>query len=365
MAISIQVLHEVTNNFSESNEIGRGGFGVVYRGELHDGTKIAVKRMQGDTMGGKGMNEFSAEINVLTKVRHRHLVALLGYCIEKNERLLVYEFMPQGTLGQHLFEGPEMGFAFLNWKARLTIALDVARGVEYLHSLALTSFIHRDLKPSNILLDDNMRAKVSDFGLVKLAPEGKYSVETRLAGTFGYLAPEYAATGRVTTKVDVYAFGVILMEMVTGRKALDESQPEERSHLVTWFRRILIGNKGDVSKAIDPAIKLDDEETFNSISIVAELAGHCTAREPHQRPDMGHAVSVLAPLVEKWKPSSRDEETNEINYDVPLSVAIQRWQANEGTSMMTESFYRGSTNVESTQSSIRVGAVFPDSVNCR
>lgn len=174
-----------------------------------------------------------------------------------------------------------------------------------------------------------------------------------------------AATGRVTTKVDVYAFGVILMEMVTGRKALDESQPEERSHLVTWFRRILIGNKGDVSKAIDPAIKLDDEETFNSISIVAELAGHCTAREPHQRPDMGHAVSVLAPLVEKWKPSSRDEETNEINYDVPLSVAIQRWQANEGTSMMTESFYRGSTNVESTQSSIRVGAVFPDSVNCR
>ncbi|XP_031476007.1 receptor-like kinase TMK4 [Nymphaea colorata] len=367
MVISIQVLQEVTNNFSDSNEIGRGGFGVVYRGELHDGTKIAVKRMQGATMGGKGMNEFLAEINVLTKVRHRHLVALLGYCIERNERLLVYEYMPQGTLGQHLFEGPENGFCFLNWKARLTIALDVARGVEYLHSLALTSFIHRDLKPSNILLDDNMRAKVSDFGLVKLAPEGKYSVETRLAGTFGYLAPEYAATGRVTTKVDVYAFGVILMEMITGRKALDQSQPEESSHLVTWFRRILIGNKGDVSKAIDPTLNLDDEETFNSISVVAELAGHCTAREPHQRPDMGHAVSVLAPLVEQWKPSSRDEETSEgINYDIPLSVAIQRWQANEGsTSMMTQSFYRGTTSVENTQSSIPVGAVFPDSVNCR
>jgi len=192
VTIPMEVLRQVTNNFSEDNILGRGGFGVVYAGELHDGTKTAVKRMECAAMGNKGMSEFQAEIAVLTKVRHRHLVALLGYCVNGNERLLVYEYMPQGNLGQHLFEWSELGYSPLTWKQRVSIALDVARGVEYLHSLAQQSFIHRDLKPSNILLGDDMRAKVADFGLVKNAPDGKYSVETRLAGTFGYLAPEYA-----------------------------------------------------------------------------------------------------------------------------------------------------------------------------
>ncbi|PSS23927.1 Receptor-like kinase [Actinidia chinensis var. chinensis] len=333
VVISIQVLRQVTDNFSEVNILGRGGFGVVYRGELHDGTKIAVKRMESGAMGTKGMNEFQAEIAVLTKVRHRHLVALLGYCINGNERLLVYEYMPQGTLSQHLFEWRELGYPPLTWKQRVTIALDMARGVEYLHSLAQQSFIHRDLKPSNILLGDDMRAKVADFGLVKNAPDGKYSLETKLAGTFGYLAPEYAATGRVTTKVDVYAFGVVLMEIVTGRKALDETVPDERSHLVTWFRRVLI-NKENIRKAIDQTLD-PDEETFESICKVAELAGHCTAREPFQRPDMGHAVNVLGPLVEQWKPTSHEEEESYgVNLHLSLPQALQRWQADEGTSTM-------------------------------
>jgi hypothetical protein len=192
MVISIQVLREVTNNFSDKNILGKGGFGTVYKGELDDGTKIAVKRMQSETVGDKGMNEFKSEIAVLTKVRHRHLVALHGYCLEDNEKLLVYEYMPQGTLSQHLFDWKDDGSKPLEWKRRLSIALDVARGVEYLHGLAHQIFIHRDLKPSNILLDDDMRAKVSDFGLVRLAPEGQSSFQTRLAGTFGYLAPEYA-----------------------------------------------------------------------------------------------------------------------------------------------------------------------------
>ena len=194
MVISIQVLKNVTDNFSEKNILGRGGFGIVYKGELHDGTKIVVKRMQTGPVGEKGLNEFMSEIAVLTKVRHRHLVALLGYCLDGNERLLVYEYMPQGSLNQHLFHWRDLGLKPLEWTRRLTIALDVARGVEYLHSLAHQSSIHRDLKPSNILLGDDMRAKVSDFGLVRLAPEGKFSVETKLAGTFGYLAPEYAGT---------------------------------------------------------------------------------------------------------------------------------------------------------------------------
>ncbi|WVZ12596.1 hypothetical protein V8G54_017126 [Vigna mungo] len=194
MVISIQVLRQVTNNFSEANILGRGGFGTVYKGELYDGTKIAVKRMECGMMVEKGLTEFESEIAVLTKVRHRHLVALEGHCLDGNEKLLVYEYMPQGPLSKHLFDWKEQGIQPLEWKRRLSIALDVARGVEYLHGLAQQIFIHRDLKPSNILLGDDMRAKVSDFGLVRLAPEGQTSFETRLAGTFGYLAPEYAGT---------------------------------------------------------------------------------------------------------------------------------------------------------------------------
>nr|GEZ00839.1 receptor-like kinase TMK4 [Tanacetum cinerariifolium] len=146
--ISIDVLRQVTDNFSEENILGRGGFGVVYKGELQDGTKIAVKRMEAGVMGTKGLKEFQAEIAVLTKVRHRHLVALPGYCVNGSERLLVYEYMPQGTLSQHLFECRELKTNPLSWKQRVSIALDVGRGVEYLHSLAQQSFIHRDLKPS-------------------------------------------------------------------------------------------------------------------------------------------------------------------------------------------------------------------------
>ncbi|CAL5400088.1 unnamed protein product [Camellia sinensis] len=281
MVISIQVLKAVTNNFSEENILGRGGFGKVYKGEFNDGTKIAVKRMESGVVSDKGLDEFNSEIAVLTKVRHRHLVSLLGYCLDGNERLLVYEYMPQGTLSRHLFHWNEEGLKPLEWSKRLTLGLDVARG-------------------------DDMCAKVADFGLVRLAPDGNVSVETKLAGTFGYLAPEYAETGRVTTKSDVYSFGVILMELITGRKALDQTQKEESVHLVTWFRRM--HNKKDTfRKAIDPTIDLD-EETVASVSTVAELAGHCCARASSQRPDMGHAVNVLSSLTELWKPSDPDAD---------------------------------------------------------
>ncbi|XP_024516692.1 receptor-like kinase TMK3 [Selaginella moellendorffii] len=331
LVISIQVLRDATKNFSRDTILGRGGFGVVYKGVLDDGTSIAVKRMEASTVvSSKGLSEFHAEIAVLTKVRHRHLVALLGYCIEGNEKLLVYEYLPNGTLAQHLFE---RGAKPLDWKRRLVIALDVARGMEYLHELAHMSFIHRDLKPSNILLDDDYRAKVSDFGLVKLAPEGKYSIETRLAGTFGYLAPEYAVTGRVTTKADVFSFGVVLMELITGRRALDESQSEENMHLVTWFRRTHQGRES-FARMIDTALLEGTEDKVEGIYTVAELAKHCTAREPYNRPDMGHAVSVLAPLVEQWKPTASDgEETKGIDLNVTLPQALKQWQASDDSNL--------------------------------
>nr|XP_043639976.1 receptor protein kinase TMK1-like [Erigeron canadensis] len=349
MVISIQVLKNVTNNFSKDNVLGRGGFGTVYKGELHDGTKIAVKRMESGVMSEKGLDEFKSEIAVLTKVRHRHLVALLGYCLDGNERLLVYEYMPQGTLSRFIFDWEEEGLKPLEWTKRLIIALDVARGVEYLHGLAQQSFIHRDLKPSNILLGDDLRAKVADFGLVRLAPDGKASLVTRLAGTFGYLAPEYAVTGRVTTKIDVFSFGVILMELITGRRALDETQQEDSVHLVPWFRRMHI-NKDTFRKAIDHSLALD-EESLASVSTVAELAGHCCAREPHQRPDMSHAVNVLSSLAELWKPSEPDpDDIYGIDLDMTLPQAVKKWQALEGMSGYDNSSVIGSN--DNTQTSI-------------
>ncbi|XP_072998617.1 receptor-like kinase TMK3 [Typha latifolia] len=331
LVISVQVLRNATHNFAQENVLGRGGFGVVYKGELYDGTMIAVKRMEASVLTNKALDEFQAEIAVLTKVRHRNLVSILGYSIEGSERLLVYEYMPQGALSMHLFHWKQLNLEPLSWKKRLNIALDVARGVEYLHNLAHQSFIHRDLKSSNILLGDDYRAKVSDFGLVKLAPDGKNSVATRLAGTFGYLAPEYAVTGKITTKADVFSFGVVLMEIVTGLTALDEDRSEETRYLASWFGYIK-NNKEKLKSAIDPSLDVTDE-TIESISTVAELAGHCAAREPHQRPDMGHAVNVLAPLVEKWKPMNDDqEEYLGIDLRQPLLQMVKGWQAADGTS---------------------------------
>ncbi|XP_009612396.1 receptor-like kinase TMK3 [Nicotiana tomentosiformis] len=329
LLISVQVLRNVTKNFSPENELGRGGFGVVYKGELDDGTQIAVKRMEAGIISNKALDEFRSEIAVLSKVRHRHLVSLLGYSVEGNERILVYEYMPQRALSRHLFHWKNFKLEPLSWKKRLYIALDVARGMEYLHTLAHQSFIHRDLKSSNILLGDDFRAKVSDFGLVKIAPDGERSVVTRLAGTFGYLAPEYAVTGKITTKADVFSFGVVLMELLTGMMALDEDRPEESQYLVAWFWNIK-STKEKLMAAIDPALDVK-EEIIGSISTLAELAGHCTAREPGQRPDMGYAVNVLSPLVEKWKPLEDDpEEYCGIDYSLPLNQMVKGWQESEG-----------------------------------
>ncbi|KAE8702988.1 hypothetical protein F3Y22_tig00110478pilonHSYRG00171 [Hibiscus syriacus] len=223
VAISIQVLREVTDNFNEANVLGRGGFGIVYKGEMPDGTRISVKRMECAEKGTKGMNEFQAEIAMLTKVRHRHLVALLGYCINGNERLLENQTF-QSNLGVSLI----------------------------------------------------FQCNCSDR--------------------------------KGSTKVDVYAFRVVLMEIVTGRQALDITLPEEKSHLVTWFRRVLI-NKENFLKVVDETISCDDE-TMAMIFKVAKLAGHWTAREPYQRADMGHAVNVLGPLVEQWKPTTQEDDGN-------------------------------------------------------
>ncbi|KAK3143303.1 hypothetical protein QOZ80_4AG0298700 [Eleusine coracana subsp. coracana] len=329
--IAVQVLRGATKNFAQENVLGRGGFGVVYKGELHDGTMIAVKRMESAVVSNKALDEFQAEIAVLTKVRHRNLVSILGYSTEGIERLLVYEYMPNGALSKHLFHWKQYELEPLSWKKRLNIALDVARGMEYLHNLGHHRFIHRDLKSANILLGDDFRAKVADFGLMRDAPDGNLSVATRLAGTFGYLAPEYAVTGKISTKSDVFSFGVVLMELITGMTAIDENRVEEETrYLASWF--CVIGKDQDkLRAAIDPALELTDE-TFESICVIAELAGHCTAREPSQRPEMEHAVNLLVPMVEKWRPLSDDaEDYLGIDLHLPLLQMVKSWQDAEGS----------------------------------
>ncbi|KAI7748902.1 hypothetical protein M8C21_006315 [Ambrosia artemisiifolia] len=313
-SISVQDLENATNNFSDDNILGSGGFGTVYRGELHDGTNIAIKRMESGLINPIRLQQLKSEIAVLTKVRHRHLVKLLGFSLDGNHKLIVLEYMPQGTLGRFLFKWEQEGLKPLEWKQRLIIALDVARGVEYLHGLAHNSFIHRDLKPSNILLGDDMRAKVADFGLVRPAPSGECSYASRVAGTFGYFAPEYAGMGQVTTKIDVYSFGVILMELITGQRAVVTTH-EGKETLVEWFRR-MHKDKGTYKNAIDPTLDLD-EEALAGVFTVAKLADDCCASEAQHRPSMSHVVSVLLSLANPWIRSDPDpvSESNEIYLD--------------------------------------------------
>ncbi|KAM0055999.1 putative protein kinase RLK-Pelle-LRR-IX family [Helianthus debilis subsp. tardiflorus] len=290
MVISIHDLKKATNNFSQDNILGRGGSATIYQGELKDGTKIAVKRTE-------SVHEFKSEVSVLTK-----------------RLLLAIEYMPQGTLTRFLFEWKKHGLKPLEWRQRLMIALDVARGVEYLHCFGHQSFIHRDLKPCNILLGDDMRAKVADFGLARPLPLGKDSFVTKVAGTFGYFAPEYAEMGEVSTKIDVYSFGVILMELITGRRAQGTTLEEESVPLVKWFLQTY---KDEVTfrKAVDPTLDLD-EETLACVSTVAELAAHCCASKPHKRPNMSQVVNVLSYLADPWNLSEPEHEGVDIDMNI-------------------------------------------------
>ncbi|KAJ3677921.1 hypothetical protein LUZ60_001724 [Juncus effusus] len=328
--IPLGVLRTATSDFSSDNIIGRGGFGVVYKGQLHDGTIIAVKRVESSRiLSGTIPDEFQAEISTLSKIRHRNLVSIIGFSTESDERLLVYEYMPKGSLNTHLFHYKENNFEPLDWRRRLIIALDVARGMEYLHSLGGHVFIHRDLKSANILLDEGFRAKVADFGLVKLAPGGGVSVATRLAGTFGYLAPEYAVTGKITTKVDVFSFGIVLMELITGRPALDESLPDSTRHLPAFFLSRLKLSKPSLWSTVDQSMA--DSVHQDSIFKVAELAGHCVARDPHQRPEMGYVVNVLSGLVDRWRPVvGREEECEGVDFSKGLMELVEGWKEMDG-----------------------------------
>ncbi|KAK9081618.1 hypothetical protein Syun_031401 [Stephania yunnanensis] len=285
-------LRTVTHNFSLSNLIGEGGFGPVHKGFVDDkmrpGLKaqpVAVKVL--DLEGLQGHREWLAEVIFLGQLKHPHLVKLIGYCYEDEHRLLVYEYMPRGSLENHLFR--KYG-ASLAWSARMKIALGAAKGLAFLHE-AEKPVIYRDFKASNILLDSDYTSKLSDFGLAKDGPEGDDThVSTRVMGTHGYAAPEYVMTGHLTAKSDVYSFGVVLLELLTGKRSMDKARPNREQNLVEWLRPQLNDHR-KLDRIMDP--RLEGLYSTKGAQKAAALAYQCLSHQPKPRPTMSTVVKAL------------------------------------------------------------------------
>ncbi|XP_061354192.1 probable serine/threonine-protein kinase PBL10 [Gastrolobium bilobum] len=293
-------LKAATRNFRPDSVLGEGGFGSVFKGWIDDqslvaakpgtGTVVAVKSLNKD--GLQGHKEWLAEVNYLGQLSHPHLVKLIGYCVEDENRLLVYEFMPRGSLENHLFRRGSY-FQPLSWSLRLKVALDAAKGLAFLHS-AETKVIYRDFKTSNILLDSNYNAKLSDFGLAKDGPTGdKSHVSTRVIGTYGYAAPEYLATGHLTARSDVYSFGVVLLEMLSGRRAVDMNRPSGQHNLVQWAKPYL-ANKRKILRVLDN--RLEGQYEIDEAYKVATVSLRCLSIESKLRPHMDEVVTNLEKL---------------------------------------------------------------------
>ncbi|KAI6700384.1 hypothetical protein NL676_014708 [Syzygium grande] len=286
-------LAHATDNFSTQNLLGEGGFGRVYKGALVDGREVAVKQLK--IGSGQGEREFRAEVEIISRVHHRHLVSLVGYCISEQNRLLVYDYVPNDTLHYHLHGE---GWPVMDWATRVKVAAGAARGIAYLHEDCHPRIIHRDIKSSNILLDKNFEAQVSDFGLAKLALDSNTHITTRVMGTFGYMAPEYATSGKLTEKSDVYSFGVVLLELITGRKPVDASQPIGDESLVEWARPLLTQalDNEDFEPLVDS--KLQKQYVESEMFRMIEAAAACVRHSATKRPRMSQVVRALDSLDE-------------------------------------------------------------------
>lgn len=285
----------ITKNFRSDYMLGEGGFGAVHKGYIDDnvrhgfkGVAVAVKVLNPE--GLQGHREWLAEVIFLGQLRHPHLVKLVGYCCEDEDRVLVYEFMPRGSLENHLFRKVSVP---LPWSARIKIAIGAAKGLAFLHG-AENPVIYRDFKTSNILLDSDYTAKLSDFGLAKDGPEGDEThVSTRVMGTYGYAAPEYVMTGHLTARSDVYSFGVVLLELLTGRRAMDRTRPSREQNLADWARPFL-NDKRKLLRIIDP--RLEGQYSMKAAQKAASLAYNCLGQNPKARPLMKDVVEMLEPL---------------------------------------------------------------------
>lgn len=297
-------LHELkiaTKNFKY--EIGEGGFGCVYKGSLECGTVVAVKQL--NSQGLQGHKEWLAEVKYLGQLHHMNLSKLIGYCLEGDNRLLVYEFMPGGSLENRLFA--RGGLESLSWAIRVKIAIGAARGLHFLHS-CVPPVIYRDFKSSNILLDSEFNAKLSDFGLAKSGPKGNEThVTTQVFGTEGYTAPEYISTGRLTAKCDVYSFGVVLIELLSGRRAIDHTKSAYEQKLIEWAWPNLDQKLG-VVRIMDS--KLGGQYPRRAAGIAAMLAKQCTHPDAKERPHMAQVLSILEelPSARYMYPSSMDQQ---------------------------------------------------------
>ncbi|XP_022156350.1 probable receptor-like protein kinase At2g42960 isoform X2 [Momordica charantia] len=283
---TLRELDLATNLFSQENVIGEGGYGVVYRGCLLNGTPVAVKKILNSQ--GQAEKEFRAEVEAIGHVRHKNLVRLLGYCIEGTHRMLVYEYVNNGSLELWLHGG--MGEnTHLTWDARMKIMLGTAKGLAYLHEAIEPKVVHRDIKASNILIDENFNAKLSDFGLAKLMDAGKTHVTTRVMGTFGYVAPEYANTGLLNEKSDVYSFGVVLVETITGRDPVDYERPPKQVNVVDWLK-MMIGSRR-CEEVVDP--KIGERPSTRGLKRVLLVALRCVDPDFDNRPKMAQVVRML------------------------------------------------------------------------
>ncbi|KFK44798.1 hypothetical protein AALP_AA1G304700 [Arabis alpina] len=282
-------LQSATNNFDQANKLGEGGFGSVFKGELSDGTIIAVKQLSSKSC--QGNREFVNEIGMISGLNHTNLVKLYGCCVEKNQLLLVYEYMENNSLALALYgkSSPK-----LDWAARQKICVGIARGLEFLHEGSMIRMVHRDIKTTNVLLDADLNAKISDFGLARLHEEEHTHISTKIAGTIGYMAPEYALWGQLTEKADVYSFGVVAMEIVSGRSNTKQKGSADHVSLINWA--LTLQQTGDIMEIVDTTLEGD----FNSKESVRmiKVAFICTNSSPSLRPTMSEVMQMLEGEIE-------------------------------------------------------------------
>lgn len=277
-----------TAGFAQANLLGQGGFGYVHKGVLPNGKEIAVKSLKSGS--GQGDREFQAEVEIISRVHHRHLVSLVGYCIAGGRKMLVYEFLPNNNLDVHLHAKERQP---LDWASRLKIAVGSAKGLAYLHEDCHPRIIHRDIKTSNILLDFNFEAKVADFGLAKLNQDNLTHVSTRVMGTFGYLAPEYASSGKLTDKSDVFSFGVVLLELITGRRPVEPTGAYLDDSLVDWARPLCLKALEDrnYDDLVDP--RLENNYVPHEMARMVACAAAGIRHSARRRPKMSQIVRAL------------------------------------------------------------------------
>ncbi|GAY59713.1 hypothetical protein CUMW_196620 [Citrus unshiu] len=286
-SFTLRQIKAATNNFAPDNKIGEGGFGPVYKGHMADGTVVAVKQLSSKSK--QGNREFVNEIGMISALQHPNLVKLHGCCIEGNQLLLIYEYMENNSLARALFEGPEAHRLKLDWPTRHRICVGIARGLAYLHEESRLKIVHRDIKATNVLLDKDLNPKISDFGLAKLDEEDNTHISTRVAGTFGYIAPEYAMRGYLTDKADVYSFGIVALEIVSGRSNSSCKPKEDIFYLLDWA--LILKAQGNLMELVDK--RLGSNFDKEQVMVMINVALLCTDVSSTSRPSMSSVVSML------------------------------------------------------------------------